>query len=104
MLTACQYSTLKLTCLKVGDCVWDRGTNVYAVCVGQRADGHLELLYPGVKDGIVAELPEKMIGLGPDYLRLPFTARDTLRAKGWICGDDLLAMVMQRLATLEKQV
>ena len=65
---------------------------------------NLELLCPGVTDGIVAELPEKMIGLGPDYLRLPFTARDTLRAKGWICGDDLLAMVMQRMATLEKQV
>lgn len=72
--------------------------------MGQCADGHLELLCPDRKDGIVNAMPETLVGLGPDYLRLPVTAKATLRAKGEMSGDDLLAVMMQQLLELEVQV
>ena len=99
-----QWPQVGLVCLQVGGCVWERGCRRFGVCVGQCADGHLELLCPDMKDGIVNAMPEMLVGLGPDYLRLPATAKATLRAKGEMSGDDLLAVMMQQLLELEAQV
>jgi hypothetical protein len=49
-------------------------------------------------------MPDKLVSLGPDYLRLPVTAKATLRAMGQICGDDVLTRCMQKLVALEEQV